>query len=66
VRHDGPEAYNTGRWSSPRDSHSRAELAICLDGSKARRVLGFKPVHPSIQVDELQRIVKDFQADGIW
>jgi hypothetical protein len=29
-------------------------------------VLGFKPVHPSIQVDELQRIVKDFQADGIW
>lgn len=43
-----------------------AELAICLDGSKARRVLGFKPLHPSIQVDELQRIIKGFQEDGIW
>ena len=42
------------------------EHAICLDGSKAKRILGFKPTKPRIEVDELKRIVKAFQDDGLW
>lgn len=42
------------------------ELAISLDGTRSRQMLGFKPVHPKIQVDELKRIVQGFQQDGIW
>lgn len=43
-----------------------AELAICLDGAKARKILGFKPMHPKVEVAELRAIVKGFQDDGIW
>jgi hypothetical protein len=37
-----------------------------LDGSKAKRILGFKPVKPTVEVEELQEIVRGFQEDGIW
>ena len=43
-----------------------AEHAICLDGSKAKRILGFKPSKPRIEADELRRIVKGFQDDALW
>jgi hypothetical protein len=57
--------------SDVRRSHSTAMLilaehAVCLDGNKARRILGFKPTRPKLDVDELRGIVKDFQDDGIW
>jgi len=42
------------------------EHAISLDGSKARKILGFKPTKPKVEVEELKRIVKEFQDDGIW
>ena len=42
------------------------ELAICLDGSKAKRILGYKPLVPRVEVDELKSIVKGFQDDGLW
>lgn len=42
------------------------EHAISLDGTRARRVLGFKPSRPKVEVEELKRIVKEFQDDGIW
>lgn len=42
------------------------ELAICLDGSKAKKVLGFKAAVPTVQVEELKRIVKEFQDVGLW
>lgn len=42
------------------------EFAICLDGSKAKRVLGYKPIVPNVEVEELKRIVSGFQADGLW
>jgi hypothetical protein len=42
------------------------EHAISLDGSKARKILGFKPSKPKVEVEELKRIVKGFQDDGIW
>ena len=42
------------------------EHAISLDGTRARKVLGFKPSRPKVEVEELKRIVKEFQDDGIW
>jgi hypothetical protein len=42
------------------------EHAISLDGSKARKVLGFRPFKPRVEVEELKRIVKEYQDDGIW
>ena len=42
------------------------EHAICLDGSKAKKILGFKAQIPTVEVSELKRIVDDFQKDGIW
>ena len=42
------------------------EHAISLDGSKAKRVLGFKPTKPKVEVEELIKIVKEYQDDGIW
>jgi hypothetical protein len=45
---------------------THSELAISLDGSRARKMLGFKPAHPTIQVDELKAIVQGFQRDGLW
>ncbi|ORY20511.1 hypothetical protein BCR39DRAFT_562919 [Naematelia encephala] len=48
------------------DEHAFRKMAICLDGSKAKRVLGFKPTRPRVEVDELKRIVKGFQDDGLW
>ncbi|RXK42562.1 hypothetical protein M231_00116 [Tremella mesenterica] len=48
------------------DEHAFRKLAICLDSSKARRILGFKPIKPRIEVEELKVIVKDFQDDGLW
>lgn len=42
------------------------EMAIHLDGSKARRVLGYKPARPLVQVDELKTIAQGFQKDNIW
>lgn len=42
------------------------EHAISLDGTRARRVLGFRPSRPKVEVEELKRIVKEFQDDGIW
>lgn len=43
-----------------------AEMAICLDGSRAKRVLGFKPTKPRVQVEELRAIAQGFQKDHIW
>jgi hypothetical protein len=42
------------------------EHAISLDGSKARKVLGFRPCKPRVEVEELKGIVKEYQDDGIW
>jgi hypothetical protein len=42
------------------------EHAISLDGSKARKVLGFKPSQPKVEVEELKSMVKEYQDDGIW
>jgi hypothetical protein len=42
------------------------EHAISLDRSRAKTVLGFKPSRPKVEVEELKRIVKEFQDDGIW
>ena len=42
------------------------EYAISLDGTRARKVLGFKPSKPKVEVEELKRIVNEFQDDGIW
>ena len=42
------------------------EHAISLDGSKAKKVLGFKPTKPKVEVEELIKIVKEYQDDGIW
>lgn len=42
------------------------EHAICLDGSKAKKMLGFKAQIPTVEVSELKRIVEEFQKDGIW
>jgi hypothetical protein len=39
---------------------------VCLDGSKARKQLGFKPKHPKVEVEELKEIVRGFQEDGFW
>ncbi|KAK8865698.1 hypothetical protein IAR55_000843 [Kwoniella newhampshirensis] len=48
------------------DQHAFRKMAICLDGSKAKRILGFKPLFPGVEVDELRRIVHDFQEDRLW
>jgi hypothetical protein len=42
------------------------EHAISLDGSKARKVLGFRPSKPRVEVEELKRLVEEYQDDGIW
>lgn len=42
------------------------EMAIALDDSKARRVLGYKPSVPQVTVEELRSIAQGFQADNIW
>lgn len=42
------------------------ENAISLDGSRARRILGFKARMLHVEVSELRRIVDEFQDDGIW
>lgn len=42
------------------------EMAICLDGSRARKVLGFKPTKPKVEVAELRSIAQGFQKDKIW
>lgn len=46
--------------------HAFKKHAISLDGSKARKILGFKPSVPKVEVEELKRIVKEYQDDGIW
>jgi hypothetical protein len=33
-----------------------------MDGSKARKILGFAPTHPQITIDEVEKIVKGFRA----
>ncbi|WVQ85476.1 hypothetical protein IAT38_007641 [Cryptococcus sp. DSM 104549] len=48
------------------DEHAFRKMAICFDGSKAKKELGFKPVHPRVEVDELKTIVKGFQEDRLW
>jgi hypothetical protein len=41
-------------------------MAISLNGSRAKRVLGFKPARPKVDVDELRAIAQGFQKDHIW
>nr|XP_019001896.1 uncharacterized protein I203_05606 [Kwoniella mangroviensis CBS 8507]OCF65357.1 hypothetical protein I203_05606 [Kwoniella mangroviensis CBS 8507] len=48
------------------DEHAFRKMSICLDGSKAKRLLGFKPIHPRVEVSELKEIVKEFQEDRLW
>jgi hypothetical protein len=48
------------------ESWLTTEMAICFDGSKARRILGFKPAFPKLEAAELKAIVNDLQADGLW
>jgi hypothetical protein len=62
----GEHAFRSEMKCSLRPQSLLSEHAICLDGSKARRVLGFKPAVPTLQVEELKRIVSEFQADGLW
>lgn len=42
------------------------ETPIHLDGSRAKRVLGFKPTKPRVEVNELRKISQGFQKDKIW
>jgi hypothetical protein len=37
-----------------------------LDASKAKKLLGFEPAFPKIEVEELRRIVEELQNDGLW
>nr|XP_019011869.1 uncharacterized protein I206_02704 [Kwoniella pini CBS 10737]OCF50650.1 hypothetical protein I206_02704 [Kwoniella pini CBS 10737] len=48
------------------DDHAFRKMSICLDGSKAKRILGFKAIHPKVQVQELREIIKGFQEDRLW
>ncbi|WWD18123.1 hypothetical protein CI109_102572 [Kwoniella shandongensis] len=48
------------------DEHAFRKMAICFDGSKAKKILGFKPAYSKVEVDELKRIVHDFQDDRLW
>ncbi|WVW80362.1 hypothetical protein I302_102342 [Kwoniella bestiolae CBS 10118] len=48
------------------DEHAFRKMSICLDGSKAKKILGFKPIHPKVEVGELKEIVKEFQEDRLW
>ncbi|KAL7423755.1 hypothetical protein Q5752_001338 [Cryptotrichosporon argae] len=48
------------------DEHAFRKTPICLDGARARRLLGFEPAHPGVDVDELRAIAKGFQDDNIW
>lgn len=42
------------------------EMAICLDDSKARKLLGFKPTKARVTANELRVIAQGFQKDEIW
>jgi hypothetical protein len=42
------------------------QLAVNLDGSLAKKVLGFKPKHKGITKEEVGRIVSSFQKEGVW
>ncbi|WWD05520.1 hypothetical protein V865_003598 [Kwoniella europaea PYCC6329] len=48
------------------DEHAFRKMSICLDGSKAKKLLGFKPIYPKVEVSELKEIVKEFQEDRLW
>ncbi|BEI87009.1 hypothetical protein CcaverHIS002_0703550 [Cutaneotrichosporon cavernicola] len=48
------------------DAHSFRKTPIHLDGSRAKRVLGFKPTKPRVDVNELRKISQGFQKDKIW
>ncbi|KAK4685535.1 hypothetical protein P7C73_g4613, partial [Tremellales sp. Uapishka_1] len=48
------------------DEHAFRKMAISLDGSKAKRILGFKATKPEVEVEELRLIVRGFQDNGIW
>ncbi|WWC87977.1 uncharacterized protein L201_002879 [Kwoniella dendrophila CBS 6074] len=48
------------------DEHAFRKMSICFDGSKAKRILGFKPIHPKVEVDVLKGIVKEFQDNRLW
>ncbi|WRT65894.1 uncharacterized protein IL334_002845 [Kwoniella shivajii] len=48
------------------DEHAFRKMSICFDGSKAKRILGYKPIHPKVQVNELKEIIKEFQDDRLW
>jgi len=37
-----------------------------LDGSKAKRILGYKAIVPRVEVSELRKIVNEFQDAGLW
>ncbi|WVQ97048.1 hypothetical protein IAU59_004158 [Kwoniella sp. CBS 9459] len=48
------------------DEHAFRKMSVCLDGSKAKKILGYKPVHPKVEVAELREIAREFQQDKLW
>ncbi|KAL7414050.1 hypothetical protein BDY24DRAFT_387408 [Mrakia frigida] len=46
--------------------HEFQKNAINLDGSKARKLLNFVPKHPALTLEEVEKIVKGFQAQNLW
>ncbi|WVF70673.1 hypothetical protein IAT40_005466 [Kwoniella sp. CBS 6097] len=48
------------------DEHAFKKMSVCLDGSKAKRLLGYKPVHPRVEISELREIAREFQRDKLW
>lgn len=48
------------------DAHAFRKMPICLDGSRARKVLGFTPRKPRVTSEELRTIAEGFQKANIW
>lgn len=54
------------RSTSTTPARSDSEMAICLDDSRARKVLGYAPAVPTVSAHELRAIAQGFQNDLIW
>lgn len=59
-------AFRSGLSIVCRGGADLPELAICFDASKAKNLLGYQPIVPSVEVDELRRVVEEFQKDRLW
>lgn len=61
-----PSAVSCGRLERPKERVNSSEMSTCLDSTKAKRLLDFKPAYPKVEVGELRKIVTGFQGDEIW